>query len=305
MDNNENEKIDTQISKNKKLILNTILIIGFTLLFIYYFLFAPFGNKDVIIHISSHQSVKSVTQNLEEKRAVKDDFTLKIFIKLLKKGKGIISGDYLIEKNSPVWVVAWQIGRGHHKIEPIKITIKEGLTNNEIADIFAQKIKVFRRDLFLSATADKQGYLFPDTYYFFELDTTDELVEKLINNFEVRTKEVKSSINSSGKTINGVLTMASILEGEASGKEDINIISGILWKRIEKGMPLQVDVDKSTYINKGLPKIPINNPGLISIKAAISPIDSPYLYYLHDKDGKVHYAKTFEEHKINIKNYLK
>jgi len=305
MDNIENEKIDIQISKNKKIILNSILIISFTLLFIYYFLFAPFGNKDITIHISSHESIDSVTFDLEKRRAVKDDFTLKLFIKLLKSGKGIISGDYLIEKNSPVWVVAWQIGRGHHKIEPLKITIKEGLTNMEIADIFAQKIKVFRKDLFLSGTNDKQGCLFPDTYFFFPLDTTDELVEKLINNFEVRTKNIKSSINSSSKTMNEVLTMASILEGEAKGEEDINIISGILWKRISMGMPLQVDVDKSTYTNKGLPKIPINNPGLMSIKAAINPIDSPYLYYLHDKDGKVHYAKTFEEHKINIKNYLK
>jgi UPF0755 protein len=99
--------------------------------------------------------------------------------------------------------------------------------------------------------------------------------------------------------------MASILEGEANGNLDAPTISGILWKRISLGMPLQVDVDKKTYREKGLPQNPLNNPGLVSIKAAIKPEKSNYLYYLHDKGGIVHYAVTFEEHKQNINKYLK
>lgn len=99
--------------------------------------------------------------------------------------------------------------------------------------------------------------------------------------------------------------MASILEGEAKGKEDIGLISGILWKRISLGMPLQVDVDRSTYEKKGFPVAPLNNPGLMSINASLNPIASKYLYYLHDKNGKVHYATSYEEHKRNINNYLK
>ena len=70
-------------------------------------------------------------------------------------------------------------------------------------------------------------------------------------------------------------------------------------------MPLQVDVAPVTYDVKGLPKAPIGNPGLESIKAAISPKASPYLYYLHDKEGKIHYAKTFAEHKQNVVKYLR
>jgi UPF0755 protein len=61
----------------------------------------------------------------------------------------------------------------------------------------------------------------------------------------------------------------------------------------------------NTYMNKGLPPTPINNPGLASIKAALHPQKSNYFYYLHDSDGNIHYAKTFTEHKINIKKYLK
>lgn len=298
-------EIEQQKNKSKKWILNIFLIFGFIILFIYHFLFAPYGNKDVIIHVSNGSSIDSIAIKLESEEAIRNDYILKVFIKLLKSGKGIISGDYLIKKNSPVWVVAWQIGRGHHNLDPVKIILREGINNEDMADLFAQKIASFRKDLFLAGVNNKQGYLFPDTYFFFPLDTTLEIIEKLTINFDSRINKLLPIIEKSGKSLNEIITMASILEGEASGKNDIEIISGILWKRISLGMPLQVDVDKTTYVNKGLPLEPLNNPGLLSINASINPLKSQYLYYLHDKDGKVHYAVTFEEHKSNITKYLK
>lgn len=287
---------------NKKNII--LLIIGLFVLF-YYFLSAPYGNKNIIIHISSGQSIDSIVEELKEENSIRSPIALQIFIKLLKSGQGIISGDYLINKNSPVYVVAWQIARGHHNIDPVKITFREGLNNEQMAEILASKITSFRKDLFLSKVEDKQGYLFPDTYFFYPLDTTDEIIKKLEDNFKKRTKNIKEEIIKDNKSFSDIIIMASILEGEASGKEDIGIISGILWKRFSIGMPLQVDIDKNTYIEKGLPKEPLNNPGMLSIEASFNPVDSSYLYYLHDKEGTVHYAKSFEEHKRNINNYLK
>ena len=70
-------------------------------------------------------------------------------------------------------------------------------------------------------------------------------------------------------------------------------------------MPLQTDAAPETYKVKGLPKNPISNPGLEAINSAINPQNSSYLYYLHDKDGNIHYAKNFEEHKANKLKYLK
>lgn len=284
---------------------NILLVISFIILGMCYFLSAPYGNKDVIIHISSGQPISSITKELEEKNSIRNEITLKAFIKLLKSGNGVVSGDYLISKNSPVWVVAWQVGRGHHNIEPLKITIREGLNNEQIASLLADKLVGFRKDLFLTEVTEKQGYLFPDTYFFYPLDTVDEIVKKLSDNFERRTNNLEQLTVKSGKNFKDILIMASILEGEAGGKEDIKIISGILWKRIVLGMPLQVDVDKSTYTTKGLPEYPLNNPGLQSIDAALNPVDSSYLYYLHDKNGIVHFSKSFEEHRKNINNYLK
>ena len=283
---------------SKKLILKIFLVF---IVFVYFFLSAPFSSKDIIIHVSNGESVASITSELKTENTIRNEFSLKLFIKLLKRGTGIVSGDYLIKKNSPVWVIAWQIGRGVHGISPIRVTIREGLTNIQIADLMASKLSGFRRDLFLEETNSKQGYLFPDTYFFFPLDTTDEIIEKLSNNFDRKI----NGLNLNDKKLSDIIIMASILEGEASGKDDIGIISGILWKRIALDMPLQVDVDKSTYNIKGLPLKPLNNPGLSSIMAALNPISSPYLYYIHDKNGNVHYSKSFEEHKRNISNYLK
>lgn len=295
---NTNKKIIKRLAKNLP------LIIIFLCLVIYYTMFAPLANKDVIIHVSPGQSINSISEKLKDERAIRSEFILKSFVKILKSGKGVITGDYLIGKSTPVWKVAWQIGRGHHNLNPIKITIPEGLSNEEIASLLADKLAGFRKDLFLSGVDGKQGYLFPDTYFFFPLDTADEIIKKLSDNFDNKIKGVSSEMKK-GENMKDIIIMASILEGEANGEEDVRIISGILWKRISLGMPLQVDVDKSTYTEKGLPDEPINNPGLITIKAAINPESSPYLYYLHDDNGVVHFAKSFEEHKLNIKKYLK
>lgn len=295
------ESLDKIEQKNKKLILNIILGIGFFILFSYYFFSSPFGNKDVIIHVAPNQSVDSVLNNLKKDRVIRSNLTAKIFIKLFKSGTGIITGDYLFKKKSPVWLVSWQLSRGKHNIEPIRITIKEGFSNEEIAVLLADKLAGFRRDLFLNEALNKQGYLFPDTYFFYPLDTTEEIVEKLSDNFINKTK----GLNLNSKEMDHIIIMASILEKEANGDADINIISGILWKRISINMPLQVDVDKTTYKTKGLPLKPINNPGLNAIRASLNPADSPYLYYLHDKNGKVYYAKSYQEHINNINKYLK
>ena len=125
------------------------------------------------------------------------------------------------------------------------------------------------------------------------------------NNFNTHILPFKKNILDSGHSLSEIIIMASIIEKEAQGKEDSPIISGILWKRIKLGMYLQVDASKDTYNMKGLPLEPISNPGIIAIKAALYPIESPYLFYLHDKIGQVHFAKTFTEHKKNINLYLK
>lgn len=283
-------------------LLGIIIVI---ILFSFLYLSNPNRKQDLVIHISSGQSMDSIIEELKVNNIIKENsFVFKLLIKLFS-GSKIIPGDYLVEKDSSVWAIAWQLSRGDHKVAQIKITFREGITNEEIANLLADKLSGFRKDLFSEMTYDKQGYLFPDTYFFFSFDTKGEIIKKFTSNFDNKIKKLESQIEESNKSLEEIIIMASILEGEANGKEDIDIISGILWKRISLGVPLQVDVDRLTYERKGLPIAPLNNPGLMSINAALNPKDSKYLYYLHDKNGEVHYAVSYEEHKKNINNYLK
>lgn len=293
------------IYKNKKKIIYFgIIVLVFSFLFTNLIVTLRKENNK-IIHISSGQTTQSIYKNLKDQNLIKKENFLRFFIKIFGGENNIVPGDYLIKKGTPVYLIAWRISRGDHNISPIKITLREGLNNEQISNILNNKIKNFDKNDFILKTTNKQGYLFPDTYFIFSLDTNNEIINKLENNFESNIKKVNSLIEKSGRSLDEIIIMASVLEGEASGKDDIGIISGILWKRISIGMPLQVDVERDTYKTKGLPNKPINNPGMMSIKAAISPVYSNYLYYLHDKNGKVHYAKTFEEHRNNIIKYLK
>jgi UPF0755 protein len=154
----------------------------------------------------------------------------------------------------------------------------------------------------------------------------DDVILMMRENFAREIKKYEKDIALFKKPLEEIVIMASILEGEARTLEAKRIVAGILWKRIRINMPLQVDAvfkyyngknsynltkndlkddhEYNTYTNKGLPPTAINNPGIDSIRAAITPTQTNYLYFLSDKSGNMHYAKTFEEHKANKDLYI-
>jgi len=205
---------------------------------------------------------------------------------------------------------------GRFPLVSLKITIPEGYNTRDIAG----KFKVFAnfdKENFLKLTPQNEGYLFPDTYFFTGRENEAEIIRIMRNNFQNKAGSVKTEI----------LIMASMLEREARTIKDKKIIAGILWKRLNNDMLLQVDATLNylnnktslemtkddlkfdspynTYLYKGLPPTPICNPGLESIEAASQPTETEYWYYLSDKKGNIHYAKTFEEHKANKMRYLR
>ena len=192
---------------------------------------------------------------------------------------------------------------------PVVATIPEGFDTGQIADAFTSRLSNFSKDRFLSEVKSLEGYLFPDTYFFLSTDTEMDVIKSMRENFDKKILPLKPAIALSKKSEKEIITMASLIEregkGEIRGQTDRVFISGILWKRLSMNMPLQVDAAPSTYKSRGLPEAPIANPGLESIKAALYPKNSPYLYYLHDKNGLIHYAKSFSEHRQNILKYLK
>jgi UPF0755 protein len=194
----------------------------------------------------------------------------------------------------------------------------------QIAETFSSKLHDFNQLNFLKEAKAFEGTLFFDIYFFLSTDTEKDVINAMRKNFEKKFSPLRKDLN--GFKESQVIIMASIIEKESNGDDDRVAISSILWKRIEDKMPLQVDATflfligkesseltradlglkspYNTYINKGLPPGPISNPGIETLTAAMSPVKTQYLFYLHDKDGVVHYAKTFEEHKKNKQKYL-
>ncbi|MBI5405331.1 MAG: endolytic transglycosylase MltG [Candidatus Kerfeldbacteria bacterium] len=176
-------------------------------------------------------------------------------------------------------------------------------------------------------TATLEGYLFPDTYRFFPDATAQDVVKKLLLNFGTKlTSTLRGEIAAQGRTIHEVVTLASIVEREVRTDRDRGLVADIFWRRLGIGMPLQsdatvnyvtgksalqptltdteVDSPYNTYRVRGLPPGPIGNPGLASLTATIRPITNDNLYFLTDSSGAVHYAKTYEDHLANKRQYL-
>jgi UPF0755 protein len=218
----------------------------------------------------------------------------------------------------------WAMARQHSVPETPRgsVTIPEGWT---VADINAYLKKggvLVDGEL----SSDLEGYLFPDTYEFFLDSTTTVIQQKFQDNL---TKQLeKTGINVDEENLRQIIIMASLLEKEVKTLQDKRIISGILWKRLENGMPLQVDsticyikkadvclpisasdkkIDSgyNTYLYGGLPQGPICNPGADSILAAARPVSTPYWYYLSSNvGGETVFARTLDEHRQNIIKYL-
>lgn len=306
-----NEIVNDFKISNNNFILKKVLFYFFSLTIIlfcfYMFLFVSpkdFG-IDKKITIEQGMSLRSISKVLKENDIIRSRVVFETLIIMYGNEKHITPGEYGFKNKVSVFgVVEYFVDKVRNPIS-IKVTIPEGFNNEDIANLFSSKLKKFNKERFLMNAKSQQGYLFPDTYLFFSIADDEAVFKYMRENFDKKTKIINQDILSSGKSEKDIIIMASLIEREAKGDKDRDIISGILWNRIKKGMPLQVDAYMETYKKKGLPESPICNPGILSIKSAIHPINSNYLYYIHDKNGEIHFARSFEEHKKNISKYLK
>lgn len=280
-----------------------------------------FPVKKIII-VEKGATLKQVAANFKQENLIRFPVFFDMFIRYMGNETGVKAGKYIFDRPLSIVGLMRRLIKGDYGITTVKVTIPEGSTVKDINRIF--KNAGFGN--FEIKDAEMEGYLFPDTYLFLIDDEADIVVARMMENLKNKTAGLEKAINESGRTFHQILAMASLLEKEAAETENRKIISGILWKRLDKKMALQVDATLdyalgkntfelttedlkkdgpyNTYTRRGLPPTPICNPGLDAILAAIFPEKSPYWYYLSDKDGNIHYAKTFEEHKLNKTKYL-
>ncbi len=244
-------------------------------------------------------------------------------------------GGYDLSRAMNAWEIARVLARGPRSEW---VVIPEGLRKEQIADILAERLgwtdaekeSWITKDT-VPDSAHAEGVYFPETYLIPKDDPPAAAAKRLRAQFEEKFAPYAPEALTQDIKWDTLLKMASIIQREAAGKDDMPLVSGILWNRLLVGMPLQADAtlqyargktekgwwapvksgDKkinspyNTYLRAGLPPHPISNPGIEAITAALRPAKTKCLYYLHDHLETIHCAATYAEHERNIKQYLR
>ncbi len=215
----------------------------------------------------------------------------------------------------------------------IKITVPEGLTVAQMAELpdtpddfltAARGIPV-EQELGIEAPGI-EGFLMPNTYYFDEPPSGEQLAREMLEQFKADYAELAADHPVAAQDMLKVVTVASLVEEEARIDEERPLVAAVIYNRLAKGRALQMDctlqytlnkygqrlleADKAvdspynTYKYPGLPPGPISNPGVASLRAAMAPANVDYLYFVSNADGKTHtFSRTMREHEEAVARY--
>lgn len=305
------------------------------------------SGREVNIEITSGSSVAEIAKQLQVAGAINSDFLFNFYVYTGKLGGKIQAGTYTVPAGSNLKQVVEII---QHGTNDVRMTFVEGWRIEEYARYATSQLNNIDFRDFIGLAKDKEGFLFPDTYFVNKDIQEKELVEILSDNFTEKTQNLllEDNLQRAGLTKEQTIIFASMVEKEVHTEEDRPVVAGILLKRWREGMMLDVDATAqyaaslvdvcgkleyclpnydetknfdwwpniltqddieldspyNTRKNLGLPPAPISNPGLDAIEAVLSARETPYYFYLTDKEGVTHYASTLEQHNINVSRYL-
>ncbi|MFH0750106.1 MAG: endolytic transglycosylase MltG [Candidatus Gottesmanbacteria bacterium] len=293
---------------------------------------SPVDEKDITpisFVVPSGQGSKEISRRLASAGLVRSQIGFYLLVRFFNTDGQIQAGDFRLNKTMDARMIAKELTRG---MMDVWLTIPEGWRSEEIATNVAKELNIPEKEFLIIA---KEGYMFPDTYMIPQDATAGAVVQLLTDTFyEKVTSVMLADAKKAGLSTQSVIILASLVEREGKTSQDRPVIAGILLNRLNQDWPLQVDAtlqyilgyqvkDKTwwkkeltdadkvidspynTYKYSGLPPAPISNPGIEAIKSVIYPEKTDYMFYIHDKAGGVHYAKTIEEHEKNIADYLR
>ena len=289
--------------------------------------------QNKIFIIKKGGSLGEIAQNLEDESLIRSSLAFQFVVAKLGITRDIQAGDFRLNPGMSPEEIAQELTLG---TLDRWVTLIEGWRREQMAEEIAAELEgeesLFNQSEFLNLTKNLEGRLFPDTYLIPKEADAQRVVSYLTTNFDEKIKNL--GVNQQ------TLISASIVEREAKFAEDRPIVAGIIFNRLDSGMPLQADATVqyaiatkhcslntdhceewwpkgltkrdlqfdspyNTYLYTGLPPAPICNPSLASIEAALNPQETDYWFYLSDRQGKMHYAKTLGEHNANIEKYLR
>lgn len=282
--------------------------------------------------IEPGESVSSIVAILADANIVRSPDLLYGIILYNHSDTTIKAGVYTFAEPQSVWSVAKYITTTIPTEELVRLTFPEGMRASAYASIASTTLEKFDAETFLVTANEREGYLWPETYFVPEDYSAEQLLALFSQEYTSGTADLRTAINTHPLTEYEILTLASIVEREANSAESMYMVSGILQNRLAIGMALQADATMeyiidtplgelppgqlaaelrtsespyNTYKNTGLPPTPIGNPGRLAIEAVLNPTPSDYFFYITDEDGVFHYAKTLQEHNFNIARYLR
>ncbi len=288
-------------------------------------------NTPEIVYIKAADD-QTIVRELDERGFFKNRLSYWLVATLAKFDEGIQSGGYELSRNASAVAIYSELKNPTHRY----IAIAEGLRKEEIAEVYGKAlnwdeatIAAFQETPNACIYSGREGRLYPGEYLVSKNVSIQKIQDEMERNFANAFSAVISTEKEKTLDEDQIVIVASLIQREAAGAHDMRLISGIIWNRIFKGMPLQIDAtlqyvkgddgkwwpqvkseDKyvespfNTYQNEGLPPAPIANPGKAALDAAANPLPTDCLFYLHDHIRTIHCSPTYEGHLLNIKNYL-
>lgn len=318
--------------------IDTITSIALSFLIILSTAFLSVNNREIeakTISISKGMSLNSVINLLHENNLIINKNVLKAKILIRGLASKVPTGTFLIEgKVSDTILIDSIFNKGPIKL---KLTIPEGTSAKKIFESINLLLKTDHRfdNLFTEKNilnkynisgSSLEGYLYPNTYFFFNDTSPADIVDTLVSQFWIEfDQKLLNRANELGLSVHEVVTLASIIEGEAMLDSERSTISSVYHNRLKINMKLQADPTiqyiiegppktlstrdlrikspYNTYQNYGLPPGPINNPGIQSIKAALYPLETDYLFFVAQGDGSHKFTTNERDHEAAKRVY--
>lgn len=302
------------------------------------------------VELEENCSVGDVADVLKEQGVINNSFFFTMYCLVTGADDGFGQGSFTLDTNLDYEAIINYLQTTGNRQDVVTITFPEGLSLLEVAQKLEENEVCTVEEVLEAANSGEydnydfinaidneedryyklEGYLFPDTYDFYKGEDPKIALGKMINNCQNRfSKETRDEIQEQGYTIDEVLTLASIVQAEATDEKDMRMVAGILINRLENGASRDIyrlecdsttyypyrsksqvpekerDTFKSTYDTytiEGLPPGPICNPGMDAIQAVLEPSsESAGMYYFcHDADGNAYYASTWSQHEANL-----
>ncbi len=324
--------------RQKTIVLTSLsILIAAAFFLVFYFPFRPPEKESVekqVFVVGLKATEQEIVHKLYDQGFIRSMKAFN-FCLIIKGGQGKMEpGGYWLSKN----MNAWQVAKTMIQSPAMKwVIIPEGWRKEEIGEELAEILGWSEdelekwNDVYTRMKFDYiEGVYFPDTYLIPVDEKGLEVAQRMTNRFNEKfAPYFNRFLEQDIKWATG-LKIASLIQREAAGPEDMPLIASILWNRLLEEMKLEIDAtlqyakgktesgwwalvkpeDKkidspyNTYLYRGLPPQPICNPGLAAIEAVLYPEETDCFYYLHDPSGQIHCAETYQEHKENIKNFL-